>query len=73
MLRSDEKLTEKERLFMRVLIGMHLNEDEIVGTLALIKAVDEMDKIVHLLREKEFQTTPRETMNIIGKVITERV
>ena len=71
MLRLDEKLTEIERIFIRILDNLGLSVEEIMGVIAIIKTEEQMDKIVDRLEEKQFKVTTQEAMNIIAQVIKE--
>ena len=71
MLRLDEKLTEIERIFIRILDNLGLSVEEIMGVIAIIKTEEQMDKIVDRLEEKQFKVTTQEAMNIIAQVIEE--
>ena len=71
MLRLDEKLTEIEKIFIRILDNLGLSVEEIMGVIAIIKTEEQMDKIVDRLEEKQFKVTTQEAMNIIAQVIEE--
>ena len=72
----DENMQEKQHLetvqccFIRILKHLGISMEETIGIMTFIGPNEEqMVEIVDKLEEKNFELTPRETMNIVGHVI----
>lgn len=59
--------------FMRILIKLGLNKNEVCGITSLLKTEDMLMDALDRLGKKNFKVTPQETMNICGQVIKENL
>ena len=69
----DEHLRKQTTKFMGVLKALGLSKDEIIGVSIMLKTEDNMAKVLDELEERDFQTTPQETLNICAHVIKENL
>lgn len=66
----DERVLEMAKDFMGILMELGISREETIGVMTFIGPNEEqMVEIVDKLEEKNFELTPRETMNIVGHVI----
>lgn len=69
MLRTDEKMTELEKVFIRILLHTELSEDDVMGTLSFIKTEEQIDEIVNKIEAALPDTSKQTILNIIGQVL----
>ena len=62
---TEEQLTR----FMGIMKALQIPKEQIFGICSMLKSEEMMIEILDRLEEKEFKTTPQETMNICGEVI----
>ena len=68
------KPTEEQLVqFMKILIRIGLEKDQIMGLCCFLKSDDMMNEMVNRLKAKEFKVTPQEAMNICVGVVKENL